>query len=198
MVRWGTDVRLRAGPRDGRQHARYGSAPTGTAATRICGAGWRKWTAGRAAAPVEPGGSVRTFHVNNATTASVREALLRNVSRDTTLYADESSLCAATGKEYAGHRTVKHTAREYARRAGDVVVHTNTIENVFCIFKRGMTGVYQHCGEAHLHRYLAEFDFRHNRRAVPKNSDVERTNELLAMIDGKRLTYRRIGEAGIS
>ncbi|MEP4446275.1 MAG: transposase, partial [Marinomonas sp.] len=137
-----------------------------------------------------------TFHVNTATTASVREALVRKVSHDTTLYADESSLCAASGKEYVGHRTVKHTAREYARRAGDVVVHTNTIENVFCIFKRGMTGVYQHCGEAHLHRYLAEFDFRHNRRAVPKNSDVERTNELLAMIDGKRLTYRRIGEAG--
>lgn len=120
---------------------------------------------------------------------------MRKVSHDTTLYADESSLCAASGKEYVGHRTVKHTAREYARRAGDVVVHTNTIENVFSIFKRGMIGVYQHCGEAHLHRYLAEFDFRYNRRSALKVSDAERHDDLLSMIGGKRLTYRRIGEA---
>ena len=91
MIRRGTDVRLRGG-----------------AAGRICGAGWRRWIAGRAAAPVERGGSVRTFHVNTATTASGCEALVRNVSRDTTLYTYESRLCTATGKEYAGHRTVKH------------------------------------------------------------------------------------------
>ncbi len=179
MVRRGTDVRLR-----------------GRRATRICGAGWRSLASGSVAVLVERGGPVRTFHVNNATKASVREALVRNVSRDTTFYTYESRLCTATGKEYAGHRTVKHTAKEYARREGDVVVHTNTIENVFSIFKRGMVGVYQHCGEAHLHRYLAEFDFRYNRRAALKISDVERTNELLAIIDGKRLTYRRIDVAG--
>jgi transposase-like protein len=145
---------------------------------------------------VERGGPVRTFHVNNATKASVREALVRNVSRDTTLYTDESRLYTDTGKEYAGHRTVKHTAKEYARREGDVVVHTNTIENVFSIFKRGMVGVYQHCGEAHLHRYLAEFDFRYNRRSALKVSDRERADMLLEAIRGKRLTYRRTGEAG--
>ena len=172
MIRRGTDVRLRGG-----------------AAGRICGAGCRSWIAGSVAAPVEPGGSVRTFHVNNATTASVREALVRKVSRDTTLYADESSLCAATGKEYAGHRTVKHTAREYARRAGDVVVHTNTIGNVFCIFKRGMVGVYQHCGEAYLPRYIEEFDFRHNRRTALKISDAERAEDDIRMAAGKRLMY---------
>jgi hypothetical protein len=121
---------------------------------------------------------------------------VRNVSRDTTLYTDESRLYTDTGKEYAGHRTVKHTAKEYARREGDVVVHTNTIENVFSIFKRGMVGVYQHCGEAHLHRYLAEFDFRYNRRSALKVSDRERADMLLEAIRGKRLTYRRTGEAG--
>ncbi len=120
---------------------------------------------------------------------------MRNVSRDTTLYADESSLCAATGKEYAGHRTVKHTAKENARRAGDVVVHTDMIGNVFSVFKRGMTGVYQHCGEAHLHRYLAEFDFRYNRRTALKVMDGERHDDLLSMVGGKRLTYRRAGKA---
>jgi hypothetical protein len=101
------------------------------------------------------------------------------VSRDTTLYTDESRLYTETGKEYAGHKTVKHTAGEYARREGDVVVHTNTIENVFSIFKRGMVGVYQHCGEAHLHRYLAEFDFRYNRRAALKISDRERAEDAI-------------------
>ena len=71
-----------------------------------------------------------------------------------------------------------------------------TIEGVFSVFKRGMVGVYQHCGEAHLHRYLAEFDFRYNRRAALKVSDAERSEDLLRMARDKRLTYRRIGEAG--
>ena len=82
------------------------------------------------------------------------------------------------------------------RREGAVVVHSNTIEGVFSVFKRGMIGVYQHCGEAHLHRCLAEFDFRYNRRTALKITDTERHDMLLAMIEGKRLTYRRIGEGG--
>ncbi|GAB4361165.1 MAG: IS1595 family transposase [Oricola sp.] len=145
---------------------------------------------------VERGGKTRMFHLNNATKESVREILVRNVSRNTTLYTDESRLYKETGKEFASHRSVKHSAKEYARREGDVVVHSNTIENVFSIFKRGMVGVYQHCGEAHLHRYLAEFDFRYNRRAALNVSDAERAEQLLAAARGKRLTYRRIGEAG--
>lgn len=142
---------------------------------------------------VERGGHTRMFHVNNATKASVREALVRNVSRDTTLYTDESRLYTDTGKEFASHRTVKHTAKEYARREGEVVVHTNTIESVFSTFKRGMVGVYQHCGEAHLHRYLAEFGFRYNRRAALKVSDRERAEDAIRMSAGKRLTYQQIG-----
>ena len=76
-----------------------------------------------------------------------------------------------------------------------MVVHSNTIESVFSVFKRGMVGVYQHRGEAHLHRYLAEFDFRCNRRAALKVSDAERAEDLLRGAVGKRLTYRRTGEA---
>ena len=72
------------------------------------------------------------------------------------------------------------------------MVHSNTIENVFSVFKRVMVGVYQHCGEAHLHLYLTEFDFKYNRRAALKISDNERANILLEAIRGKRLTYRRI------
>jgi hypothetical protein len=143
---------------------------------------------------VERGGKARMFHWNDATKDTVRDVLVRNADRSSTLYTDESRLYTVTGTEYDAHRTVKHSGKEYARREGDVVVHTNTIENVFSVFKRGMTGVYQHCGEAHLHRYLSEFDFRYNRRAALKVTDTERHDMLLAMIGGKRLTYRRIGE----
>ncbi len=140
---------------------------------------------------VERGGRVRSFHPKHASKALVRDILVRNVTRDTTLYTDESRLYTETGREYAKHETVKHTAGEYARG----LVHTNNIEGFFGVFKKGMRGVYQHCGEAHLHRYLAEFDFRFNRRTALKVSDSERAADLLRMARGRRLTYRRIGEA---
>ncbi|MER8561349.1 IS1595 family transposase [Mesorhizobium sp. M0578] len=143
---------------------------------------------------VERGGSVRSFHVQHATKVVVRDILVRNSDRASTLYTDESRLYTTTGEEYAKHQTVNHSAGEYAR--GEV--HTNTIENVFSVFKRGMVGVYQHCGEAHLHRYLVEFDFRYNRRAALKVSDAERAEDLLRMARDKRLTYRRTGEAGLA
>jgi transposase-like protein len=147
---------------------------------------------------VERGGSVRSFHVQNATKDTVREILFTNVPRTTVIYTDESRLYTEAGKQYDQHRTVNHTAKEYVRYEADAVVHTNTIENVFSVFKRGMIGVYQHCGEAHLHRYLAEFDFRYNRRSALGVEDRERHDMLLAAIRGKRLTYRRIGEARIA
>jgi transposase-like protein len=147
---------------------------------------------------VERGGSVRSFHVEHATKESVREILFTNADRKSTLYTDQSNLYTVTGKDYDQHRTVNHSKSEYVRYEGENVVHTNTIENVFSVFKRGMHGVYQHCGEAHLHRYLAEFDFRYNRRAKLGVADTERHDMLLAMIGGKRLTYRRIGEARIA
>jgi ISXO2-like transposase domain len=95
------------------------------------------------------------------------------------------------GTEFVAHNTVIHSKKEYVRGT----VHTNTIENVWSVFKRGMKGVYQHCGEAHLHRYLAEFDFRYNNRSALKVSDRERTGKIMEGIFGKRLTYRRIGQA---
>lgn len=85
------------------------------------------------------------------------------------------------------HKTVKHTANEYVR--GDVT--TNTVEGYFSIFKRGMRSVYQHCSEKHLHRYLAEFDFRYNNRAALGVDDGSRASILAEGIVGKRLTYRR-------
>ncbi|ADH88028.1 ISSpo8, transposase [Ancylobacter novellus DSM 506] len=144
---------------------------------------------------VERGGKARMFHLNEATKETVREVLVRNVSAETTLHTDESRLYTTTGGEFAKHSTVKHSTKEYARREGDIVVHSNTIENVFAVFKRGMIGVYQHCGEAHLHRYLAEFDFRYNRRTALKVTDRERTEDAIRGAAGKRLTYQQTDNA---
>lgn len=143
---------------------------------------------------VERGGRVRSFHVRVATQVQVRDILVRNASRASTLYTDESRLYTTTGREFAEHDTVNHSKKEYARG----IVHTNTIENVFSVFKRGMTGIYQHCGEAHLFRYLREFDFRYNRRTALGVSDQERHADLLRAVGGKRLTYRRIGETSLA
>lgn len=139
---------------------------------------------------VERGGNVRSFHVDRATIEDVRHLVVTNVSRQSTLYTDESRLYTSMGKEFATHDTVRHSAGEYARGS----VHTNTIEGFFSIFKRGMKGVYQHCAEKHLHRYLAEFDFRYNHRVALKFNDIERRDVALSKIGGKRLTYRRVGE----
>ncbi|TPI44810.1 IS1595 family transposase [Mesorhizobium sp. B3-1-7] len=145
---------------------------------------------------VERGGSVRSFHVERATKESVRDVLVRNADRKSTLMTDESNFYPITGLEFADHATVKHTGGEYVRYEADRVVHTNTIENVFSVFKRGMVGVYQHCGEAHLHRYLAEFDFRYNRRTALGVTDRERSDDLIRGTTGKRLTYQQTDDAG--
>jgi transposase-like protein len=140
---------------------------------------------------VERGGRVRTFHVQEATRESVRALLVKNVSRKSVLHTDESRIYTETGKEFAGHHTVVHTKNEYVR--GNV--HTNTVENVWSVFKRGMKGIYQHCGEAHLPRYLAEFDFRYNRRSALGISDTERAHDAIRGAAGRRLMYRQAGEA---
>jgi transposase-like protein len=111
---------------------------------------------------VERGGSVRSFHVPTADAATVAKIVNDNIDRETRLHTDESRLYVRVGENFAAHETVNHSAKEYAR--GDVT--TNSVEGYFSIFKRGMKGVYQHCGEKHLHRYLAEFDFRFNNRTA--------------------------------
>ena len=140
---------------------------------------------------VERGGKARTFHVQSATAYDVRKIIVSNVSRKSDLHTDEANIYIELGKEFSIHKTVTHSRDEYVR--GNV--HTNTVENVWSVFKRGMKGVYQHCGEAHLHRYLAEFTFRYNQRSALKVSDRERSEKIMEGIEGKRLTYRRISEA---
>ena len=136
---------------------------------------------------VERGGSVRSFHIPGAYADSVVSVVRDNVARETRLHTDESSLYTKVGTEFAAHETVKHSDYEYAR--GDVT--TNTIEGYFSIFKRGMRGNYQHCAEKHLHRYLAEFDFRYNHRVKLGLNDADRAAIAVKNADGKRLTYRQ-------
>ena len=140
---------------------------------------------------VERGGEVRSFHVPSAYSDAVVSIVRNNIARETRLHTDESRLYHAVGKEFAAHETVKHADKEYAR--GDVT--TNTVEGYFSIFKRGMRGVYQHCAEKHLHRYLAEFDFRYNYRASLGYNDTDRTIAAVRGGEGKRLTYHQPREA---
>ncbi|KKB12695.1 transposase [Devosia geojensis] len=142
---------------------------------------------------VERGGSVRTFHIDRATKANVGQIVAENVNRETTLNTDESRFYGDVGALFAAHHTVMHTANEYVR--GEA--YTNTIEGVFSIFKRGMKGVYQHCSEKHLHRYLAEFDFRYNNRIALGVDDKARAARALDGVKGKRLTYKRSNQATI-
>jgi transposase-like protein len=136
---------------------------------------------------VERGGSVRSFHVPVADKASVAKIVRDNVARESRLHTDESNLYKGSDEHFATHETVKHSINEYAR--GDVT--TNTVETYFSVFKRGMRGTYQHCKEKHLHRYLAEFDFRFNNRSAVGVNDGERAALAVKNADGKRLTYRQ-------
>ena len=118
----------------------------------------------------ERGGEVRATHMNTVNAKNLRDFVVRNASRQSRLHTDESRLYDTLGAEFATHETVNHGAKEYAR--GDVT--TNSVEGFFGVFKRGMTGVYQHCGEQHLQRYLDEFTFRYNNRVRLGIHDQER------------------------
>ncbi len=131
-------------------------------------------------------GAARSIHTHDLSRDEVAQIVRANVSREAVLTTDESTLYKAVGREYAGHDKVNHLAGEYVR--GEVT--TNTVEGFFSIFKRGMKGVYQHCGEQHLHRYLAEFDFRYNNRAKLGVDDKTRADRAVVGIVGKRLTYK--------
>ena len=119
--------------------------------------------------------------------------LLTNVDRRSRLLTDEHQAYKRPGLEFAKHVHVAHARDEWVSEH-DRTAHTNTVEGFFGIFKRGMRGVYQHCGQQHLHRYLAEFDFRYTNRSGRGIEDHERADIALRGIAGKRLTYRRIGE----
>ncbi len=127
-------------------------------------------------------GKARSMVVNALNTKTVAPIVRENVAKEARLMTDEAHHYVKVGREFADHQRLYRSSGEYVR--GEA--HTNTIEGFFSIFKRGMKGVYQHCGEKHLHRYLAEFDSRYNHRKI---DDAARAAEALKGIFGKRLTY---------
>ena len=135
---------------------------------------------------VERDGNVRSFHVANVNAKHLRALIVTNVDRASHLMTDESMVYTTVGREFAGHSVVNHSARQYVTHGG--FKHSNTAENFFSIFKRGIIGTYHHMSEAHLARYASEFDFRYNTRKI---SDRQRSDLALQGIVGKRLTYRR-------
>jgi len=134
-------------------------------------------------------GRAKSIVVDDLTIATITPILEANVAKEAILHTDEAKHYTKPGKGFAGHGVVQHSVGEYGR--GDV--HTNTIEGFFSIFKRGMKGVYQHCGKKHLHRYMAEFDFRYTNRIATGADDQMRALIALTSVKGKRLTYQTTG-----
>jgi len=139
---------------------------------------------------VEREGRVRSHHVANVNGKTLGPILHNNIDRASHLMTDDATVYPPLTKGFAGHSSVNHSAEEYVRLAG--FAHTNTVENYFSILKRGIIGTYHHVSEAHLHRYLAEFDFRYNERAGLGVNDAARMEKMAKGISGKRLTYRRV------
>jgi len=134
---------------------------------------------------VERNGRVKSVHVDDVKASTLVPIVNENISKEARVMTDDAATYYRKLRGFRSHETVNHAAEEYVR--GDV--HTNTVEGYFSIFKRGMKGVYQHCSEKHLHRYLAEFDFRYNNRSAMGVEDAERTERAMKGIAGKRLTY---------
>lgn len=133
-------------------------------------------------------GKARTMVIDNVKAETLMPLVIANVEREARIMTDEHSGYRDAGKWFAGHGTTSHGKGEYVNLE-DRSIHSNTVEGYFSIFKRGMKGVYQHCGEDHLHRYLAEFEFRYNNRVALGFNDVDRSGNALRGIVGKRLTY---------
>jgi transposase-like protein len=133
-------------------------------------------------------GKARTMVIENVRADTLMPIVLANVAREARVMTDEHSGYRDMGKFFAAHGTTSHGRGEYVNLK-DRSIHSNTVEGYFSIFKRGMKGIYQHCGEQHLHRYLAEYEFRYNNRAALGCNDTDRTVAALSGIVGKRLTY---------
>jgi hypothetical protein len=132
-------------------------------------------------------GRARSVKIDAVTLAQIEPIIAANVAREAHLMSDEHLVYRRLKLQFAKQSRVFHTVGEYARGT----IHTNTIEGFFSIFKRGMRGIYQHCRERHLHRYLAEFDFRYSNRMALGCDDLERADRMLQGFVGKRLTYQQ-------
>ena len=142
---------------------------------------------------VERGGAARSFHIDSTTVARIVPIVRANIAKESHLMTDAAQHYKSVGKEFAFHGRVDHEKDEYGRteyvNGERIKINSNTVEGYYSIFKRGMKGVYQHCAEHHLHRYLAEFDFRYTNRIARGVDDGARAFLALKGAKGKRLTY---------
>jgi hypothetical protein len=141
---------------------------------------------------VQRDGAVKSVHITGKNFAGIKRAFRQHLDRSANLVTDEQKKFRNIGQQFESHQTVKHGQKEYSRplELMDGNVHINTIEGVFGIFKRGMTGVYQHCESKHMHRYPSEFDFPYNNRIALGINDYERAKNILTGVSGKRLIYQ--------
>jgi transposase-like protein len=149
---------------------------------------------------IERGGEARSFHVDSTKKEDIIPILKANIDRETHVMTDKSNTYSGLGNDFAKHDVVDHSRKEYSYtdRLSGVKIGINSAEGYYSVFKRGMKGVYQHCAEKHLHRYVAEFDFRHSNRSALGVEDMERAERLAAGIVGKRLVYRRPEEVAVA
>jgi transposase-like protein len=138
------------------------------------------------------GARSRSFHVQGTAAADLLPIIKAHVNSGSHIMTDEAGQYAHMGNYFTEHDFVTHSKGEYGRGP----IHTNTVEGFYSVFKRGMKGVYQHCGEAHLHRYVAEFDFRYNSRTRLGVDDAERAARIVRGAEGKRLVYREPNPTG--
>ena len=137
---------------------------------------------------VQRDGDVRSFHVQRVTADNLLSVMRKNLHTGSIVMTDGFSSYDGVGARFATHRVINHSTGEYSRKEkGLPTIHTNTVEGVFSLLKRGITGVYHQVGEHHLHRYLSEFDFRYNARKI---SDTDRTLLAISQAEGKRLQLR--------
>ena len=142
-------------------------------------------------------GAARSIVIDDMRVSTIAAVVVENVAKEARLLTDEAYHYGYIGPRFADHGTVKHKQDEYVSFA-DPFVHTQRVEGFFSVFKRGMKGVYQHCGKSHLHRYTAEFDFRYSNRIALGVDDQARFGLLVDGVKGKRLTYRTVGGEGPS
>jgi len=138
---------------------------------------------------VTRGGEARSFHIDRVSGRTIIPIVRRNIDKEAKIVTDDAKFYGGLAISF-DHESVRHKDGEYGR--GDI--HSNTVESYFALFKRGMKGVYQHCSEKHLHRYLAEFDFRYSNGSALGVEDVARAQKAVSGAKGKRLTYRQPSE----
>jgi transposase-like protein len=140
-------------------------------------------------------GEVRSEVIFDISAKEIVPILKENIAKEARICTDDAGQYTYLKNDFADHKVVCHSQGEYVN-TDDRSIHTNCAEGYFSVFKRGMKGVYQHCEQQHLHRYVAEFDFRYSNRIALKIDDEERAEKILCGVAGKRLTYQTTNRKG--